>query len=192
MPKPRALRPDEIRRSLVGRFEQRPGGQPGLADRLRQLHTKFGARSRRTFLLWVGWNGDQRGEGEVIVRQRIELLPTPKVSDLSAVSKNPYSAGIMPVGSIRIDEVSAAMSEDVLSGRLTPGGSPLDAQTDFFYQLIEDGRSGVASIPQHYRLFGQPVRKETNISWSVLLERVSEDWLRTLEIPDGPTDIAET
>lgn len=192
MPKPRALRPDEIRRSLVGRFEQRAGGQPGLADRLRQLHTKFGARSRRVFLVWVASNGDQRGEGQLTVVARIELLPTPKVSDLSAVSKNPYSAGIMPVGSIRVDEISAALSEDVLSGRLVPGGPPLDARTDFFYQLVEDGRSGVPSIPQHYRLFGQPTRKETNISWSVLLERISEDWLRTLEIPDGPTALIET
>lgn len=186
MPKPRALRPDEIKRTLVGRFEQKPGGQPGLADKLRQLHTKFGARSRRVFLVWVGWTGDTRGEGDPSVVKVIELLPTPKVSDLTSVALNPYSAGKLPVGSIRVDEVSAAMSEDVLAGRLVAGGADLGPKMDFFYELREDGRSGVPSLPQRYRPLAQPTRRETNISWSIVLDRVSEDRLRNLSIPVDP------
>lgn len=192
MPRPRPLRPDEIKRSLVGRFEQKPGGQPGLADRLRQLHTKFGARSTRAFLVWLEWNGSMRGEGDVVVHRRIEILPTPKVSDLTAIALNAYSAGKLPVGSVRLDEVSAALALDILMGRLVAGGPILEERFDFFYQLMEDGRSGVPAIPMHFRIMSTPTRKETNISWSILLERISEDANRRLVEQVGPTLFADT
>lgn len=191
MPKPRPLRPDELQKTLVGRFERKPGGQPGLADRLRQFHTKFGARSTRVFLIWAQWNGDQRGEGDPVVIQEIEILPTPKVSELTAVTFNPYSAGKLPVGAIGVSEVSAALSADVLCGRLRPGGEPLGPKDEFWYELREDGRSGVPALPQRYRLLGQPNRRETNISWSLVLERSSDDRSRILQIPAGPNEFDE-
>lgn len=179
MPKPRPLRPEELGRTLVGRFERKPGGAPGLADRLRQLHTKFGARSRRVFLVWTRWTGASPGEGTNEVFREVEILPTPAVSDLSGVALNPYSVGKIPIGTLRIDEVSAALSEETLLGRLVPAGDgPIPAVYEFFYEVVEDGRSGGEPLRQRYRLLGQPARKETDICWTILVERASPDRLR--------------
>jgi hypothetical protein len=178
MPKPRPLRPDELARTLVGRFERKPGGQPGLADKLRQLHTKFGARSRRVFLCWYRWTGEEEGEGQAVLLREIEILPTPLVSDLTAILRNPYSAGQLPVGTVRVDEVSAAIAEDTLLGRLAPGGPPIEGPVVFFFEIAEDGRSGAPALRNRYRLAGAPSRKETDVCWTLLLERASNDRTR--------------
>lgn len=191
MPKPRPLRPDELARTLVGRFEQRPGGQPGLADRLRQLHTKFGARSRRVFLCWYRWTGEEKGEGSCVLAKEFELLPTPKVADLTAVLRNPYSGGQLPNGTVRVDEVSAAIAEDTLCGRLVPGLGPLVEPWEFFYEIVEDGRSGVPGLRNRYRLAAAPSRRETSVCWAILLERASQDRTRAGELPADPVALLD-
>lgn len=192
MPKPRPLRPDETNRTLVGRFERGRDGGPGLADKLRQLHTKFGARSRRLFLVWVKWTGDERGEGTEQVVRELEVLPTPKVSELTAISRNPFSAGMLPVGSLRIDEISASFSEETLRGRMVPGQGPVPEPYDFFFETREDGRGGEGEpLRQRYRLLAGPARKETNISWSIVLERASGERKRDGSSSIGPDFLLE-
>ena len=191
MPKPAPLRPDQLRGTLVGRFEQKAGGLPGLADNLRQLHTKFGARSRRVFLVWIGWSGDERGEGDPQVLHEMELLPTPKVSEGTAVSRNGFSAGVLPVGSLRIDEISASLAEDTLYGRQIPGGGPPPANVDFYYGIVEDGRSGTPGPRQRYRLYGQPTRRETAVCWALVLERASNDRARDGDVVSDPQLLAD-
>lgn len=183
MPRPRALRPDEVARTLVGRFEKKSGG-PGLVDKMRQLHTKFGARSRRVFLVWVRWTGVDRGEGGVRVIREFELLPTPEVAD--GASRNPYSAGMLPMGSIRLNEVSAALSIDTLTGRLVPGAGPIEQPDDFFYEIQEDARSGQPGARARYRVAGEPLRRETDVCWTVPLQRASNDRSRDGKLPALP------
>ncbi len=191
MPQPRPLRPFE--RTLVGKFERKPGGQPGLADRLRQLHTKFGARSRRVFLVWVRWTGHTAGEGHAEVVREVELLPTPKV-DALGVTFNPYSGGELPVGTLRLSEVSAALPMDTLLGRLIPGEGVPPQEYEFFYEVAEDGRSQNANgqpvppLRERYRVLGEPVRRETRVQWELLLERASEDRTRDGEVNEDGVD----
>jgi hypothetical protein len=173
MPRPRAL--------LGGLQARRTLGQrlTGLADRIRQLHTKFGMRSTRVFLVWTRSTGPHRGEGAEEVVRRVELLPTPKVQDLSALALNPYSAGRYPVGSVRLTEVSSGKyTRDLLSGRYAPDGSVLRQPWDFFYELVEDGRGDEQPARMRFRLAAEPVRREGNLDWSVLLERAAEDMAR--------------
>src|SRR5690349_24199276 len=100
MPKPRPLTPSQARSSLAHRFTDR-------ADRLRQLNTRFGLRSRRVFLVWTRFTGEERGEGKEQEIARVELLPTPRVTDATAVTRFGASAGVLPVGSLRVDQISA-------------------------------------------------------------------------------------
>lgn len=90
-------------------------------DRIRQLNTRFGLRSLRVFLVWSKFSGAERGEGRETIIARVELLPTPRVSDLTAIARRPYSLGVFKEGSIRIDQISGAKyTRDMLLGLEIP------------------------------------------------------------------------
>lgn len=166
----------------------------GRVDRLRQLNTRFGLRARRVFLVHVGWNGERAGEGEPRILNRVELLPTPRVSDATAVNQRSWSAGTLPEGTIRVDQISArAYTLDMLTGvRFAPDysagvvhqstdivdGSSLEPSLsridDFYYEIVEDGRGDPLAYRERFRLQGQPWRMEGNFGFGVLLEASSE------------------
>lgn len=167
-----------------------------LADRLRHLHTRFGLRSYRVFLVWTRWNGEERGEGAEEVIAAVELLPTPRITDLGALSRRPFSAGVFPEGSIRVDQISAsAYTEDILRGLRIPTGAHVghyrpnstpvqtgtpaselttDPKVDFWWELQEDGRGDSPALRRRFRVFGGPARKEGSLYWAVGLELADE------------------
>lgn len=184
MPKPRALRPNEARHTLAHRLGPR-------VDRLRQLSTRFGLRPYRVFLTWTRAQGAAVGRGDEAVVARVEILPTPRVTDMTALARRPWSVGQLPEGTVRVDRVSVLFTADNLSGLVIPsdpprriptgqlvGGTALvpktDPQIDFFYEVVEDGRGDDPSRRERFRLFGQPYRDAGGISWVVLLEAASD------------------
>lgn len=109
-----SLDPEAARRSFAQRFSV-------VADRIRGIPVKLGLRSKRVFLVWTHWTGEERGEGDEFVLARVELQPTPLVSDLSSVSRRPYSIGWFAEGSIRCSEISSARyTYDQLTGLEIP------------------------------------------------------------------------
>jgi len=174
MPTPRPLTPSEAKRSIANRLGPR-------VDRLRQLSTKLGLRSRRVFLVWTRFTGEDRGEGDEHVLARVEILPTPKVSDATDIKRMPFAAGILPVGSLRVSLISLQFTFDQLTGKSVPGESARKApgpSTDFFYEVVEDGRGDEPPHRERFRVFGFPWRDEGAVSWAVVLERCSEDFGR--------------
>jgi len=203
MPRPAPLpSPQAAKHTLANRFTR-------LADRVRQLNTRFGLRSRRVFLVWTKWTGAVRGEGNEKVINVVELLPTPKVSDLTAISRNVMAQGTVPTGSIRVEQISAgAFTEDQLRGLTIPGISPMapngtigapvnpvglnrnsNPRIDFWYEVVEDGRGDNPAFRQRYRLLNGPTRQEGRLQWVVGLERASEERDR-LGIPQIDLDEA--
>jgi hypothetical protein len=193
LPRPAPLTgPEAARRTLAHRMTR-------VADRLRQLNTRFGLRSNRVFLVWTRWSGAERGEGREEVLAEIELLPTPRISDLTSQSRRPFSAGIFPEGSLRVDQISCgAYTHDHLMGLAIPResttapradtGSPInqhgdekstDPKVDFWWELHEDGRGDDPATRKRFRVFGQPARKEGSLYWAVNLERADEPRNRT-------------
>lgn len=170
MPKPRPLTPAEASRSVVARLGK-------TADKVRQVATKLGARPYRVSLVWSRWDGEERGEGTKREVKRIEILPTPRITSLDALSFNPFHAGVYPIGSVRVDEISTSLTEDQLRG-LT---FPVDAEEevpesfDFWWELAYDGRDGREVRPQKYRILSPPYFDAENVQWKVSLERVSGD-----------------
>jgi hypothetical protein len=176
MPKPRPLTPAEAKRTLTQRLAPR-------VDSLRQFSTRFGLRSRRVFLVWTKYSGYERGEGNEYEVARVELLPTPKVSALTNLTLTPYAAGILPVGSVRVELISATFSSEELLGQVppaTPTGEPIEQPWDFFYEIVEDHRVSDHPARQKFRVLGTPSRDEGSVSWSLILDRVDED-----RSPDG-------
>lgn len=172
MPRPRPLTPDEAKRTLANRLGLR------LAPRVRQLATRFGIRSKRVFLVWSKFGGAERGDGDEHIIARVELLPTPRITDLSTVTFNPYSAGTLPVGSIRVDKIAIGYTAHQLMGKAVPGaprGEPIPEPFDFWWEVVEDGRGDDPPPRQRYRLMAQPDRREGDVCWAVLLDRMSED-----------------
>jgi hypothetical protein len=175
VPRPRPLPNPE--RTLIARLSGRPG-RIGVVDKVRQIATNLGARPLRVFLVWTAWTGERRGEGEERLLAERELLPTPVVSDPTAVLRNPFAAGTLPVGTVTVTEISTGQyAEDELRGWKLPDGSPLDeAVMDFFYEVREDGRTaGRAPERRRYRVLGDVYLDAENVQWRVLLERASPD-----------------
>lgn len=167
-------------------------------DRLRQLQTKFGLRAYRVFLVWTTWTGEERGEGEETVLREIELLPTPRVTDLGSLSRRPYSAGVFPEGSLRVDQISSgAYTEDVLRGLRIPannvhvGNIPprstaveahgvndtelsTNAKIDFWWEVQEDGRGDSPALRRRFRVFGGPSRRPGEVMWACNIELADE------------------
>lgn len=168
-------------------------------DRLRQLNAKFGLRSDRVFLVWTQYTGEERGEGDEVEVARLEILPTPRVSDQTSIQFAPFSAGVLPVGSVIVDQISAQFTEEVLLGKRVPDeacpvGADIPQPTDFFYEIISDDRGveapagcgpeneqmalrrGNSVIPRsRFRVVGHPERLEGRVQFKVALERISED-----------------
>lgn len=170
MPRPRPLQPFEARRSLANRLSP-------MADRLRQFCTKFGLRPYRVFLVWSVFDGEERGEGAEREIARVELLPTPRVADLTALQQSPYVAGVLATGTLRLDRISAGFTAAQLSGLEIPGkGQDFDMprNVDFWYEMREDGRGGDVPVPLRFRLAASPFRAAGKVAWSVNLETQNE------------------
>lgn len=182
MPKPRPLSDVEARTALARRFAPR-------ADRLRQFATRFGLRSRRVFLVWEQWTGTERGEGTRSTLARVELLPTPRVGDLSAVMRRAFATGTLDDGALRIDMISVAVfSEDNLRGLRIPatqgypggvvGGTPdepvIARNVDFWWEMTEDAGGDEPPARRRFRVSGGPWRNEGGLYWAVAVEAAGD------------------
>ena len=195
MPVPRPLTSTEAASSLANRLGVR------LAPRLRQLATRFGIRSTRVFLVWTRWTGEYRGEGDERELARVELLPTPKVSNDTAVQGQPYSAGKLPVGMLTVNLISLRYTREMLEGKVIPSNNEgankvvapkrasedaREEPIDFFWELVEDGRGDTPPTRDRYRVLGDPSRDEGNVAWIATIERSSEDRTRAGMTKVGP------
>src|SRR5689334_10543435 len=119
MPPPRPLAPGQFEHTLAARLGP-------VADKIRQIATNMGARPYRVYLVWTISGGAERGEGVERLVHEEELLPTPLVLDLTSIALQPYSAGKLPVGSVKVSQISTSYGEDVLSGVILPNGTKPD------------------------------------------------------------------
>lgn len=170
MPKVRPLSPAQASKTFANRFAR-------TGDRLRQIATNFGIRPLRVCLVWTKWSGAERGEGTEQEVRRIEILPTPKVSSLDSVSYSIFHSGTLPVGSIRVEQVTESLTLDTLSGKVVPkkGEPTVPEPYSFFYEVREDGRGDNPPQRWKYRLLGVPFRRAGKVDWTMLLEKISED-----------------
>jgi hypothetical protein len=170
VPKPRSLNAEEAKRTLANRLGPR-------VDRLRQFGTKFGVRSYRVFLCWDKFSGDEYGDGERKHIARIEILPTPRVRSLDGVSLNSMNAGMVPIGSVRLDLVSVTYTYDTLRGKVLPvkHEDHIPEPWDFYYEIVEDGRGDPQPVRSMFRLLSEPHRAAGSVSWQLMLQRISGD-----------------
>lgn len=167
---PSQLKPEQAKATFAHRFGRR-------ADGLRQITTRFGLRPYNVWLVWGVWSGKERGAGTFKELKRIDVVPNPKIEDLSSISLDPRSAGILPVGSIRLSRISATFAADQLMGKWVPTepSDRLPDNVEFFYEVQEDGRDGHAGARMRFRPMSNPFRRAGKIDWQITLERIDED-----------------
>ncbi len=143
-------------------------------DRVRQFATKFGIRPSRVFLVHTVFGGAERGEGTAREISRVELLPCPRVISLDAVAMTPQTAGIVPIGSIRVERISVTYTLDTLKGRMVPreNEARIPENVSFHYEVYEDGRGDAEPEVMRFRLAADPFRRAGKIDWVVNLERI--------------------
>jgi hypothetical protein len=203
MPRPKPLSTHQAGRTLVHRLGPR-------VDRIRQLETRFGLRPYRVFLVWTRSQGRDRGDGDTTVVARVEVLPTPRVTDLSAQARRPWSGGMLPEGTVRVDRITTRLTADHLSGLIIPaelgqgrgrlpgalvGGTELvpaeSPQVDFFWEVVEDGRGDDPARRARFRLFAEPFRDAGSVQWVVLLESASDPTDRAGEPRTSEQDVVD-
>lgn len=161
-----------------------------IADRGRVIQDRLGFRPYRAFLVWQRWTGDERGEGVREVICRHEIHPTPKVDDLTGISKAKGGSGRFGQGSLRVSEISARYTHEQLSGIVVPDAPELEVPHpyEFFWEIVEDERHGPAPVRRKFGLSSEPSYSADESGWSLMLERSSDDADRDGNPVDGPVE----
>ncbi len=195
--RPRQLSPGEAKTSLAARLA-------GRVDRLRQIDVRMGFRPYQVFFVWTTWDGPERGDGNQRVVCRKPMLPNPVVQSMDGLSKFNGGGGNYPVGSVRLTEVSACYTLEMLKGIVLPD-NPEDRVPhpyQFFFEIVEDGRHGPEAERKRFNLAAEPHLDSGNFQWVLVLAKSSGDmgrdgkpvnepvvppvdpWVAGLEAPD--------
>jgi hypothetical protein len=146
-----------------------------VADSLRDLYTTFGLRPYVVNLIRTRWSGGKRGVGAELLVSDVAILPTPLLTDMSAVAEIVTPVGLDEFGEVLLQQISGAYTEDFLRGHDKEGrASPQDEQ---FYYEVEfpppcEGRDGDR---RRFYMKGAPMYFADQFQWNIRLERARMD-----------------
>jgi hypothetical protein len=169
------LSPEQYRTTLVQKLTC-------VADNLRDLNTKFGARPYVVALVRTRWAGGERGVGAEEVLSVEPIEPTPLVAPLSRLSRGTQVVGVEEAGELRVSEISPRYTEDYLTG-LGEDGSPVPLDQNFYWEITFP-KANRADVRRRFRLASVPSYEPTKFQWTVDLEKVDEDRARNGD-PEG-------
>ena len=151
-------------------------------DRLRQIATNLGVRPYRVFLVRTRWSGEERGEGQEVVYDEREILPTPRVKQVSNLMRYLTEVGVGEQGELKVIDIATTYTEYQLTGKNDDGSDPAD--TEQFYWEIR-GDAGMGSNPPRRRFIptGAPYYNAGCVRWEVTLRRAQEDRSPTTGYP---------
>lgn len=161
------VNPQQMQKSLARKFVP-------LADSLRDLFTKFGLRPFVVRLMRVRWNGEERGIGVAEVDSEVIIEPTPKISDLTALTELVQPVGLDEVGGLLLSEISGRYTEDELKG-LKPGETEIPPNVEVFYEIEFPRLDGAPSVKRRFFFRSAPYYNSGALQWSIRLEKSGED-----------------
>jgi len=155
------------------------GSLTGCVDQIRDIKTCLGARAYTVSMIWTRWSGGERGIGvEDVIREEM-ILPTPKVSSLTALAVEQLSVGVEEIGVIRITEISPRYTEDELSGYIDGRAVPDDE--NFYYEVIYAQKVG-DSRRRRYVMDTAPNYTPLQFQWEISLVKAFEDRTRAGDV----------
>lgn len=146
------------------------------ADTIRDLKTSLGARPYRVALVRTRWSGTERGVGVEEVTSDEPILPTPKVSALTALQATVQSNGLDELGQIQVTEISARYTENCLRG-LGPLGEAPEDNEQFYWEIAFPQTNG-ADLRRRFALSSAPTLDAVNFQWRATLVKTGEDRAR--------------
>jgi len=169
----RPLRPEEVRGSLMSELSP-------TIDSIRQIATALGLRPYRVFIVHVLWSGSRVGDGQPIEVSRREILPTPRIRDMSATTEVLSAFGRVEEGGIVIDRISAKYSEDDLTGKTPDLIDPAITRTgkrngEYFWEVQENRPGCPRSIPRRYVHAAAPTLMRGGSHWRIPLNKQMVD-----------------
>lgn len=155
-----------------------------VADKIRQLYSRFGIRPYRVYLVHGFWTGVSRGKGVLQILSRREITPVPRVRDLGQVSEVLRSTGLTEEGGVVIDQISGRYTEDDLMGRTPDLQDPALQRTshttaEFWWEVTESRPSQPTSILRRFYPNVAPSISRDGFQWTVGLIRQDYDRART-------------
>ena len=149
-----------------------------VADKLRDLFTKFGMRPYRVRIVRVRWSGERRGVGVPLVEATLDLMPTPLVQDLTTLTEIVQAVGLDEVGSIILSEVSGSFTDDQLRF-VDKTGQPQDPNEEVFYEIEFPRPDGLPGARRRFYLRSAPHYNAGRFQWQMRLEKAHENRSRT-------------
>ena len=163
----------EYKDTLLGSFAD------GCLDELRQLASDLGARPYRVFWIKTRWSGGKRGRGVETVFSEEEVLPTPKVDQLSSIQLQLLDVGTDEQGALSISEISPRYSENQLRG-LNDDGTAVPENETFSWEIRFSRGGPDLKRRRRFIIQGVPSYNATGLQWTVRLIRAGTD-----REPDG-------
>ena len=144
-------------------------------DQIRQIATELGLRPYRVWLVHWLWAGP-KGKGIPREISRLEILPTPRVMDMSGVPLTLASIGLTEGGGIKVDKISQRFSEDDLMGRTPDLRDPVRDVTnregsDFFWEVRETRTTTPPTKPRRFAPANVPMLRRSGMEWSIMLNK---------------------
>jgi hypothetical protein len=160
-------------RSLAERLQK-------TVDKSRARLARYGLRPYEVFLVWTRWDGFERGEGVEHILARVPVFPRPRVVDLTAVALSPFGAGTIPVGSVRVEEITTQLTEENLRGTVVPGRAYFDG-CRIAYPALGQPPEALASLPRDQIGKGPPgvndegVPEPIRFFWEICQDRAGSE-----------------
>lgn len=147
-----------------------------IANCLRDLKTKLGARNYEVRLVHTQWVGEDNGQGEEVVISDVPLLPTPKVTDLNALDIQVLVAGAHELGVLQVTEINPMLGEDFLRG--WQNGQPPPPGVNFYWEVQFFRGLGQGSDRRRFVLSAVPTQDTTAFQWRATITRAQGDRTR--------------
>lgn len=144
-----------------------------VADRVRDLFTRFGMRPYVVRVVRIRWSAGQRGVGTPIVESSLDLLPTPLVQDLTTMTEIVQPIGLDEVGVISVSEISGRFTDGQLRAMKADGQAP-GPDEEVFYEIEFPKPNGLVDRRRFF-LRSAPYYFAGKFYWQVRLERAHSD-----------------
>jgi hypothetical protein len=148
-----------------------------VVDGLRDIYSQFGLRPYVVRVLRTRWTGGERNHGQERVDLVRDVLPTPRLMDISALMEVVTAVGRDEVGEIVVTEISGGYTEDELLGLDGLGQDPPE-DVSAYYEIEFLRVDGLPGEKRRFQIRGAPNYMPARFQWSVRLERTRPDRLR--------------
>jgi hypothetical protein len=156
-----------------------------VADRIRDLNTRFGRRNYNVTIYRTRWSGRVRGQGKETIIFQQDILPTPALADMGSLTEMLTLHGLDEAGSVQLSEVSARFTEDFLMGIDPEGFEPLDTD-NVFYEIEFPRPDGRPGLKRRFELRGAPTYKPDAFQWYLTLDKIDADRFRNGDLSSDP------